>query len=193
MTIDKKKVSVLGIMGSPRKGGNTDLLVDEVLAGAGEGGAEVEKVSLSELNIAPCRACENCKREGKCIHQDDFENILEQMMKSDIWILATPVYWWGPTAQFKTFLDRWYGYYNNSGFKGKRAITVVAFESKKEETSRNVTGMFKDVFNYLGMELIKEVIAPGVYKKGDINNHPEKLAEAFRTGKDAVNSLSNLN
>ncbi|MFC1725161.1 flavodoxin family protein [candidate division KSB1 bacterium] len=188
MTEGKNRARVLGIVGSPRKGGNTEILVNEVLAGAEAEGANVEKIMLSKLNISPCLACDACRRTGKCVQNDDFEEILGKMMKSDVWVLATPVYWWGPTAQFKTFLDRWYGYYHKYKFKSKRAIVVVAFESEKEETSRHVTGMFKDVFNYIGMELIEEITAPGVLDRGDINKHPEILAEAFRAGRDAVKS-----
>ena len=62
--------SILGIVGSPRKGGNTDTLVDTVLAGAAECGAVSEKIILQELSIAPCRACNYCKKHGKCIQDD---------------------------------------------------------------------------------------------------------------------------
>jgi multimeric flavodoxin WrbA len=101
---DRKRV--LGIVGSPRRGGNTETLVDEVLRGAKEAGAAVEKVILSELEIAPCLACDACLDTGKCVYQDDMTTLLERMRRSEIWVLGTPIYWWGPSAQFKTFLDR---------------------------------------------------------------------------------------
>ena len=97
----------LGIVGSPRRGGNTETLVDAVLAGAAEAGAQVEKVILDELDVRPCRACNACRKTGACVQQDDMAGLLEQMQRSDVWVLGTPVYWWGPTAQFKAFLDRW--------------------------------------------------------------------------------------
>jgi multimeric flavodoxin WrbA len=100
---------MLGIVGSPRRGGNTEILVDEVLCGAEEAGALVEKVILSKLNIAPCRACDACRKTGQCAQRDDMPALLKKMERSQVWVLGTPVYWWGPTAQFKAFLDRWYG------------------------------------------------------------------------------------
>lgn len=100
---------VLGIVGSPRRGGNTETLVDEVLMGAGEADAMTEKIILSELEVAPCKACNECRRDGRCAQEDDMVALLDKMRQSKAWVLGTPVYWGGPTAQFKAFIDRWYG------------------------------------------------------------------------------------
>ena len=70
---------VLGIVGSPRRGGNTEVLVDEVLAAAAEAGALVEKVVLNELDILPCQACDDCQASGRCVQQDDLPALLAQM------------------------------------------------------------------------------------------------------------------
>lgn len=88
------KVSVLGVAGSPRRGGNTETLLDEVLRGVIEAGAVTEKVVLSQSNVGPCRACNACSRTGTCIQNDDMAAIVEKMKGSRIWVLATPVYWW---------------------------------------------------------------------------------------------------
>ena len=116
--------TVLGIVGSPRRGANTETLLDSVLAGAVEGGAAITKVVLSELNIAPCRACNKCQREGSCIHDDDMDALVELMEKSDVWVFGTPIYWWGPSAQFKAFIDRWYGV-DQRIFQGKQVILTI--------------------------------------------------------------------
>ena len=75
---------VLGIVGSPRRGGNTEILVDEVLAGAEEAGALAEKVILTRLNIAPCQACDACRDTDECVQQDDMSALLEKMHLEDI-------------------------------------------------------------------------------------------------------------
>ena len=90
------KVTVLGVAGSPRRGGNTETLLDEVLRGAMDEGAETEKVILAQSNVGPCRACNACSRTGICIQDDDMAAIIEKMKASRVWVLATPVYWWGP-------------------------------------------------------------------------------------------------
>ena len=74
-----KPKHVLAIMGSPRKGGNTDIMVDEIIAGAKEAGATVEKLMIGDLNIEPCEACAACRTTGECIKQDDMKVILEKL------------------------------------------------------------------------------------------------------------------
>jgi multimeric flavodoxin WrbA len=78
-------------------------------------------------------------------------DIIAQMEQSDIWILGTPVYWWGPTAQMKTFVDRWYGI-KQSIFQGKKMLLIVPMGGGNEHYSRHVVGMFEDICNYLGIE-----------------------------------------
>jgi hypothetical protein len=169
---------VLGIVGSPRRGGNTEILVDEVLRGAEEAGAQVDKVILSKLDIAPCRACDTCGKTGVCVQRDDMLPLLEQMARSQVWVLGTPVYWWGPTAQLKVFIDRWYG--------GRHAILTVPLEDRDARTARHTVGMFEDILDYLKMELFATVLAPGVLHRGEVREHPDILAEARRVGREAI-------
>jgi multimeric flavodoxin WrbA len=84
---------VLGIIGSARQGGNTEILVNEVLAGAAEAGAHTDKVVLSKLDIGPCRGCDGCAKAGRCIQEDDMHALLEQMAQSDVSVFGTPVYY----------------------------------------------------------------------------------------------------
>ncbi len=170
-------------MGSPRKNGNTEILVDTVLAGAKENGALTEKVFLSKLEIAPCRACDSCRKTGKCIHEDAMVELIERMKEADVWVLGTPVYWWGPTAQFKAFLDRWYGVYNQGIFKGKDIVLVVALESNHESVYNPILGMFDGIMAYLEMNHVGTVLATGVYEKEAVNDHPEYIDTAREIGK----------
>ena len=71
-------MKILGVVGSPRKGGNTDVIVGQVLAGAASKGAEVERLYLDDLQIRPCRACFNCAETGKCAVEDDFQTVLRK-------------------------------------------------------------------------------------------------------------------
>ena len=173
--------SILGIVGSPRKGGNTETLVDAVLAGAAECGGVSEKVILQELSIAPCRACNYCKKHGKCIQDDDMECLLELMMKSDTWVLGTPIYWWGPSAQFKAFIDRWYGVVQRT-FQGKRIILTIPMGGEDEHYARHIIGMFKDISNYLGMTFVEAVVAPGMNGKNSVRESTSTLESARIVG-----------
>jgi multimeric flavodoxin WrbA len=99
-------VKVLGIVGSPRKGGNTDALVEEVLEGARSKGAETEKIYLDGLKIRPCDACELCSENGECAIKDDFQLILQKIKESDGIVLGSPIYCSTVTAQTKILIDR---------------------------------------------------------------------------------------
>jgi multimeric flavodoxin WrbA len=184
---DRKRV--LGIVGSPRRGGNTEILVDEVLAGAAEAGALTEKVMLSMLDIGPCRACNACAKMGKCIQADDMHTLLEQMAQSDVWVFGTPVYYWGPTAQFKAFVDRWYSTEHQGTrpveFKSKRVILAVPLGGTTHD-ARHTVGTIKDALAYKKSDLFATIVAPGVEEKGAMRNHPDLLTQARQAGRNAV-------
>ncbi len=183
------KLRVLGIVGSPRQGGNTDILVDQVLTGAEEMGALIEKVILNKLNINPCQACNSCYKTGKCMHNDDMEELLEKMEDSDIWVLGTPVYWWGPTAQFKAFLDRWYCPKHET-FKSKHAILVIPLGGSSIY-ARHTLGILTDVCNYLGIELDEIILAPGMDNKAAVRKKADLMEKAHIAGQKAIKMLIN--
>jgi multimeric flavodoxin WrbA len=101
---------LLAIVGSPRKGGNTDILVDEALDTFCRIGGDTEKVVLNSLQIKPCQGCFTCMGgnglDSVCIQKDDMTELYQKMLSADAFIWATPIYMWSPTAQMKLFLDR---------------------------------------------------------------------------------------
>jgi multimeric flavodoxin WrbA len=104
-------MKVIGINASPRKGANTATLVETVLKGAADKGAETKLVDLRKLNMKPCIGCEKCKENlGHCVQKDDLTPLMEEMGAYDAIVLGTPVYWFHVTAQFKTLVDRLYCY-----------------------------------------------------------------------------------
>ena len=180
---------ILGIVGSPRIGGNTEILVDQVLAGAEEAGGFIEKVILNKLNINPCQACNSCYKIGQCVQKDDMIPLLEKMELSEIWVLGTPIYWWGPTAQFKAFLDRWYCP-KHQEFKGKRVILVIPLGGGHERYARHTVGLLTDVLNYLNMELVETVLAPGFNRRGEVKNNTNLLTKAYNAGRNAIQNIN---
>lgn len=100
-----KKVLILS--GSPRKGGNSDLLCDEFMRGALENGNEVEKIRVADKKVSPCRACYYCRKSGgKCVIADDMGEILRKMIDANVIVLASPVYFYSIDAQLKAVIDR---------------------------------------------------------------------------------------
>jgi multimeric flavodoxin WrbA len=101
-------MKVVGIVGSPRRGGNTETLTRIALEEVEKEGIETELISLAGKKIAPCDHCRACKK-GKCHIKDDFESVVKKMVKADGIILATPVYYGAATPQIASFISRFYG------------------------------------------------------------------------------------
>jgi multimeric flavodoxin WrbA len=187
--MDKPKPKhVVGFIGSPRKGGNTDILVDEILAGAKDAGATVEKVFLDDLTIRPCKACYTCRKDGECVVKDDMIDLYAVMQSADVWVIGTPVYWWGPSAQLKAFVDRWFAKAGSKEvqqktFSGRRVVLAVPMGDADPATGRHVVGMFEDALSYVGAELFDSILAPGAYDAGDIKANTQLLQKARQTGK----------
>jgi multimeric flavodoxin WrbA len=100
------RLKVLGLAASPRRHGNTELLLDQVLGGAASKGAQTEKVVLEAMNIAPCDECEGCYETGRCIVQDDYQLLYPKLIKAERIVLAAPIFFLGLPAQAKAFIDR---------------------------------------------------------------------------------------
>ncbi|HIH87755.1 TPA: flavodoxin family protein [Candidatus Bathyarchaeota archaeon] len=179
--------SVLGVAGSPRRGGNTETLLDEVLRGAAEAGAMTEKVVLAERDVKSCRACNACARTKVCIQKDDMVSIIEKMREAEVWVLATPVYWWGPTAQMKAFIDRWYSIPRDV-FRGKRVILAVSSGGGSPYSDLMVR-TFGEIFAYLDMEEFRVLQTGGADSKTTARGDEHLMRDAHAAGFDAVKTL----
>ena len=150
-------------------------------------GATTEKVILAQSNVGPCKACNVCSKTGICIQADDMEAIIDKMKTSKIWVLATPVYWWGPTAQMKAFIDRWYAIPKEL-FKGRRIILVIS--SGGGETYAKLTvQMMSEIIQYLDMEKYRVLQAAGAETKTSARNNTDLMLEAHAVGFDSVKTL----
>ncbi len=121
-------MKVIGINASPRKGGNTQTLVESVLEGAAAKGAETRMVNLREHDIHGCRGCEGCKKHpGRCVQKDDLSGLLSELKDYDAIVLGTPVYWFHVSAQFKMLVDRLYCFME-SGTDPQTGKEFIRFE-----------------------------------------------------------------
>jgi multimeric flavodoxin WrbA len=96
-------LKVLGIFGSPRRGGNTEILLEEALKGAEKEGAEVERLHLTDFAITPCKECHGCDKTGNCVILDDMQKIYPKLLEADVIILASPIFFYGLTAWASIF------------------------------------------------------------------------------------------
>jgi multimeric flavodoxin WrbA len=176
---------IIALAGSPRKRGNTDVLVDALLEGAEAEGAKTSKVRLNDLEIAGCQACYSCKKTGKCRQKDDMRRLYKKLVKADAWVFATPVYWWGPSAQLKLALDRmfalcWGG--NPKKIAGKKAVLVTASEDEPDKATPHVVGMMRESFAYLKLEPAGELFIRA-YKKGEAAKNKAAMKQARELGR----------
>jgi multimeric flavodoxin WrbA len=177
---------ILAIVGSPRKGGNTDILVNKVAEGAALNGAQVDTLWLAKLKIRECDGCHLCWQGKSCNKRDDMLGIYPKIIESDAIVFGTPVYWYGPTALMKAFIDR-FVYFNcpqtRAEIKDKRAATVIPFEEENPDTAKPVVEFFERCLGYLQMQFVGSVIVGGVSDKGDVLKKPDALKNAFELGK----------
>lgn len=184
MIADLKKI--LAIVGSPRKGGNTDILVQKVAEGAVSKNAQVETLHLGKLTIRECDGCHACWKGKNCSKNDDMLAIYDKIIESDSLVFATPVYWYGTTALMKALIDRMVYFNcpeNRIKIRGKQAAVVIPFEEENPQTAKPVVEFFVNCLNYLEIRLIDTVVVGGVGEKGDVLKKPACLDEAFELGK----------
>jgi multimeric flavodoxin WrbA len=175
-----KKVLVLS--GSPRKGGNSDILCDQFMLGAKEAGHETEKIFLGDKEINYCIACDICKNNGSiCDQDDDMAEVLDKMIAADVIVMATPVYFYTMDAQMKTLIDRTYSRYMEIRNKDFYFITTAAV-TRKQALERTIEG-FRGFTSVLSRAKEKGVIyGTGAWNIGDIKCR-SAMAEAYEMGK----------
>ena len=176
-----KKVIVLSA--SPRKGGNSDLLCDQFIAGAKAVGHDVQKVFVSDENIKYCNGCGVCYNGSKpCPQKDDMASILESMIRADVIVMATPVYFYTMNAQMKTLIDRTCARYTELSNKSFYFILTAA-DGNIHAMNRTVEG-FRGFTSCLeGADEKGIVYGVGAWKVGDVKGH-EAMNDAFKMGKN---------
>ena len=166
-----KKVVV--ISSSPRAGGNSDTLCDEFVKGAIEAGNDAKKYFLEDIDFDSCKACYKCKTpEMKCFQDDGIEEILDDMLKADVIVYATPVYYYSMTGTLKMFFDRCYPIFNHLEDKDYYIITAVGSSNGDALTGiRSFIGFSKNPTEKAVFTVV-----------GDAKSQPELLKEVFDAG-----------
>jgi multimeric flavodoxin WrbA len=187
----KRVPRVLIVMSSPRPAGNSSALAAEAARGAADAGAEVRTVRLAELAIAPCRACDGCRKAGAkgCVQDDDMTALHRDVKAADALIIASPVYWFTMSAQAKIFMDRLYafGAKNYREIRGKRAGVILTSGDVGLRSSGaiNAVNAFRDAFAYLGVPIAGVVHGRGG-QPGAVRKNKALLAKAYALGTSLV-------
>lgn len=172
-------MKVLALNGSPRRGGNTEVLVDAALAEAEKRGHEGKSLRLYDYRIEPCVDCRACKKgELKCVLKDDMPKIYAEIDAADALIFATPIYWYGPTAKMKLLIDRLRPYVANRRLEGKKAYLIAPSEEGPSACAPLVDSL-RLSYKYLGLVYGGEVLATA-NERGEVAGKPDEMGKARR-------------
>ena len=174
-------MNILILSGSPRRGGNTELLVEAFVKGASQK-HHVEVVSVHDYKVNPCMGCNACfKNENKaCIQKDDMSLIYEKMAVADMFVIASPVYFYGLSAQLKAVIDRFHNPIRDTYHIKKTALLLVGAASLPELFD-GILAQYRLCLNFFKLEDAGRVLVRGVKDKGDIQN-TEAIQKANELG-----------
>ena len=175
-----KKVLILS--GSPRKGGNSDLLCDEFMRGAIEAGNDAAKIRIAEKKIGCCSACYYCRDHGGvCAKKDDMPTILQMMIDADVIVLASPVYFYSIDAQLKTLIDRTVARWTE--VRDKEFYYIVTSADEERESQERTIECFRGYADCVeGAKEMGIIYGTGVYQPGKVKETPA-YKEAYEMGK----------
>ena len=182
-------MKVLALMGSPRIGGNTDLLTEAALRGAASRGAATEKVIVCKLNVAGCTECYGCLEAGHCTIRDDMDTLYEKFQAADAVLVAAPIFFYSPPSQLKAVIDRAQASYvrkyvlkQDVDRGGRRGGFIGVGATSGTRLFDGTRLMMRYFFDAIGVKYGEELLIRGVDKKGEIKNHPTALDEAYALG-----------
>ncbi|MFA5072484.1 MAG: flavodoxin family protein [Nitrospirota bacterium] len=185
---------VLALQGSPRKEGNTELLLHEAVRGAREQGAEVTVYHLNDLNIKPCQQCGDCYETGQCIIQDDIQAIHADIKSCDRIIVASPIFFFSVSAQLKIVIDRcqtfWYQKYIHkknipAGAYGRKGLLLLVGGMKQTDSNvgfQCAEAVVRAFFRTVSVPEHVTCTYDNIDEKGAIKDHPTALQEAYEEG-----------
>ena len=174
-------MNILILSGSPRRGGNTELLVEAFVKGASQK-HHVEVVSVHDYKVNPCMGCNACfkNKNNACIQKDDMPLIYEKMAVADMLVIASPVYFYGLSAQLKAVIDRFHNPIRDTYHIKKTALLLVGAASLPELFD-GILAQYRLCLNFFKLEDAGRVLVRGVKDKGDIQN-TEAIQKANELG-----------
>jgi hypothetical protein len=194
---EERKMVVLGIYGSPRKGGNTDLMMDAFLDGAASAGGEPNRVYVRDLKISGCLECAACDKSGKCIQEDDMSTVYQLMESAPRIVVASPIFFYGVTGQLKLLIDRSQASYmkkelrNRAGSSSGNGVQrkgwlLSAGATKGKRLFECAVLSVRYFFDAVDVEYAGDLCLREIEEKGAIRKHPTALEDCRRAGRDFV-------
>lgn len=170
---------VIGISGSPVKGGNTETAIEKVLDGARRAGAQTELVRLYELDFGPCDGCDTCEAGGDCVIDDDATALIERLRAARAVVFGTPVYWYHVSGVMKNLIDRTYVNYQHQDLVGKLVVAIVVQHC---EGAEETVPLFRHWCEGQGCTLLEAVTVTSQGRPDVVSANGELVARLSRLG-----------
>lgn len=154
-------MKIIVLQGSPNIDGSTSILVDEFTKGATSAGHSVNRVDIDRLDISPCTGCVSCGYEGPCIQTDDMDTLREQILASDMIVFATPLYYYGMTAQLKTVIDRFCSMNSRLARKHMKSALICVAWNADDWTFDALVAHYDTLVRYIGLNDCGTVLGYG--------------------------------
>lgn len=188
---------VVGVFGSPRPDGNSDILLNYAIQGAETcGDVAVEKIVIRDLHIAPCNSCGGCFEKGVCVIDDDMQIIYSRFVDADIIVVASPVYFMGVSAQLKAVIDRCQAFWarkyvlhqpiREDARVARGFFIATAARSNGEELFAGAVKTIKAFFHVLDTKYAGDILCAGLEEKGVVCKKQEILQQAYDAGKQLL-------
>ena len=180
-------MKVIGIVGSPRKNGNTNVLVQQVLEGAAEAGAETRNFFLNDMDYRGCQGCNYCKSHDECKLEDDLMEVFDELAAADGVVFGSPIYFGQFTGQMRLFLDRCYSLIN-ADFSprlpaGKKAVIIGTQGAPDPAAFKGVYEEFKgQISSFMRMDVKDTIVGVGYHAPGEVKGDSELMEKAKNTG-----------
>lgn len=175
-------MKIIVLFGSPNADGSTKIITDSFVKGAAESGHDCEILDVCKMNVHPCIGCVACGYEGPCVQTDDVEIIREKLLAADMVVFATPLYYYGMTAQLKIVVDRFCAYNGSLNSKHlKSALLAVAWNSS-DWTFDALESHYKTLVRYINFEDKGMILGYGCGTPGMTRNS-RYVQEAYDLGK----------
>ena len=180
---NNKTMKIVVLTGSPRRGGNSAYLAEQFIKGARESGHDIYRYDCAFRQVEPCRACNRCGMDGPCVIKDDFDELRPRLVEADMVVFATPMYYFGMSAQMKRVIDRFYAI--NGQIKGasKKAAFLMTYADTSAKEAEPMLVHYRTLMDYLGWKSVGEVVAAGVWTAGSVRN-TEYGEQAYQLGKN---------
>lgn len=181
---------IIGFVGSPKRDGNTGILMQRFMKGVAEGGGESKIHYLNMLKVTPCQACGYCQTHDRCVINDDLTPILLEISKADGIVIGSPVYFFQVSAQTKALIDRFFSFLNPDFTHrlgaGKRTAMIFSQGSPEQHAFDAYFDLTAHALKSIGMDVVMTLVASNLHEHGSVLQRPELLAEAQHMGRKMV-------